>query len=83
MRLPVRVVLPLLVVVDDGMLAMTVDRMTSGDTPRVPGAQPVSDRTDAAAIAPTRVIEGVIMPGAEADLTPGAPETATTCWAMS
>jgi len=83
MRLPVRLVLPLLVVVDEGMLAMTVDRMTSGDTPRVPGAQPVRASRDAAAIAPTRVNEGVIMPGAKADSTPGAPEMATTCWAMS
>ena len=60
------------VVVDDGMFAMTVARTDWGDTPSVPGAQPVTSRRDAAAIAPTRASEGEIMPSAKARSTPRA-----------
>src|SRR5215213_1543456 len=43
---------PLVVVPEDGMFAMTVERTVAGDMPRVPVAQPVlSDKRDAAAIA--------------------------------
>jgi hypothetical protein len=53
------------VVVEAGMaagrFAMTVAMTVSGDTPSVPGAQPVTSRRDAAAIAPTRAGVGVIM----------------------
>src|SRR5512133_3480080 len=49
------------VVLADGRFAMTVARTVSGDTPRLAGAQPVTARTDTAAIAPTRASEGVIM----------------------
>jgi hypothetical protein len=70
-RLREGVDLPVRVVVDDGMFAMTVAMTVWGDTPRVPGAQPVRDRRDATATAPTRASEGVIMPNAKADLTPG------------
>jgi len=58
------------VVVDDGMLAMTVARTVSGDTPRLADVQPAIERRDTAAIAPTRVGEGVIMQTANADLAP-------------
>jgi len=49
------------VVVDDGRLAMTVARTVSGDTPRLAGAQPVNAMRDTAAIAPTLGLDGVIM----------------------
>src|SRR3954467_14109509 len=62
----------LVVVVDDGMLARTTERTVSGETPRVPVAQPVRDSRDAAAIAPTRGSEGVIMPRAKAEMAPAA-----------
>jgi hypothetical protein len=55
---------PVLVVVDAGIVASTLARTDSGDTPSVPVAQPVRS-TDAAAIAPTRAGEGVIMPSPE------------------
>src|SRR5262245_58483302 len=73
--------LPVLVVVgiDDGMFAMTVASTVSGDTPSVPGAQPASSREDAAAIAPTRAGEGVIMPGGVAESTPGSHTTTSDC----
>lgn len=64
MRLRAGVVRPELVdvvVVDDGRLAMTVARTVSGDTPRLAGVQPVNERRDTAAIAPTRGSVGVIM----------------------
>ena len=57
----------LVVVVTGGRLAMTVARTDSGDTPRVAVVQPVTTKSDAAAIAPTRAGEGGIMPGAGAD----------------
>jgi len=58
------------VVVDDGMLAMTVARTVSGDTPRLAGVQPVIAKRDAAAIAPTRGVDGVIMRKADAHTAP-------------
>ena len=54
------------VVVDDGILAITVARMLPGDTPTVAGEQPVRSRKGAPAIAPTRGNEGVTMPTAKA-----------------
>jgi hypothetical protein len=56
--------------VDDGMFAMTVAMTVWGDTPRVPGAQPLRDRRDATATAPTRASEGVIMSNAKAHWAP-------------
>src|SRR5262249_41496581 len=75
---------PVLVVVgiDDGMFAMTVASTGSGDTPRVPGAQPASSREDAAAIAPTRAGEGVIMQRGVAESAPGSRVTTSGCGAM-
>jgi hypothetical protein len=70
------------VVVDDGMFAMTVARTVAGDTPRVADEQPASDTRDAAAIAPTRGSEGVIMPNAKADLTPAVRGMTTGCRAI-
>jgi len=67
------------VVVDDGMFAITVARTVSGDTPSVPGAQPARSNEDAAAIAPTRTGEGVIMPGGVAETTPGIDATTNGC----
>jgi hypothetical protein len=55
-----------LVVVMGGRLAMTVASTDSGDTPRLAVVQPARSTEDAAAIAPTREGEGVIMLGAEA-----------------
>jgi hypothetical protein len=63
-------VVVVVVVVDAGILAMTAERMSALDTPRVACAQPVSNRRGAAAIAPTRGSEGVIMSGAKAGLAP-------------
>jgi hypothetical protein len=60
----------LVVVVDEGRFAMTAERTVSGDTPRLAGAQPVTAKTDTAAIAPTRGSEGVIMLYAKADERP-------------
>jgi hypothetical protein len=57
---------PVLVVVMGGRLAMTVASTDSGDTPRLAVVQPARSTEDAAAIAPTREGEGVIMLGAEA-----------------
>jgi hypothetical protein len=57
---------PVLVVVMGGRLAMTVASTVSGDTPRLAVVQPARSTEDAAAIAPTREGEGVIMLGAEA-----------------
>jgi hypothetical protein len=75
-----------LVVVDDGMFAgmfaMTVAMTVSGDTPSVPGAQPVTSRKDAAAIAPTRAGVGVIMLPAKAGSTPRGRGIRTGCQAM-
>ena len=67
------------VVVDDGMLAMTVARIVSGDTPRVAGEQPVIERRDTAATAPTRGSERVFMPHAKADARPATRETTSVC----
>ena len=58
------------VVVDDGRLAMTVARTVSGDTPRLAGVQPVIAKKDAAAIAPTRGVDGGIMRQANAHMAP-------------
>jgi len=59
------------VVVDDGMLAMTADRMSVGDTPSVVAeVQPARESTETAAIAPARACEGVTMPGGKASSTP-------------
>src|SRR5262245_13593902 len=71
-RLPDGIVRPpLVVVVDDGMLAMTADRMSVGDTPSVVAdVQPARETTETAAIAPARACEGVIMPAREASSTP-------------
>jgi len=76
MRLPLDGVRPLVVVVvvDVGMLAMTVASTVSGDTPKVPGAQPVRDRIETAATAPTLGSAGVIMPSAKAGLAPAVKE---------
>jgi hypothetical protein len=72
------VVLVVLVVADDGMLARTVDRTALGDTPRVTaGAQALRDTQVAAAIAPTRVREGEIIPPAKADSAPSASHAPT------
>ena len=71
MRRSVGVLLPALVVVDAGMLAMTAERIVSGDTPRVTGVQPVSDTMDTTAIAPCRGLRGVTMREANARTTPG------------
>src|SRR5262245_66477364 len=64
---------PLVVVVDDGMVAMTADRMSVGDTPSVVAdVQPARETTETAAIAPARACEGVIMPRARASSAPSA-----------
>ena len=57
------------VVVDDGMLAM-MSIIVSGDTPRFAGVQPATDRTETAAIAPIRWSGGVTMPSAKASSRP-------------
>jgi hypothetical protein len=67
------------VVVDDGMLAMTVARTDSGDTPMLAVPQAVISRQDAAATAPTRAGVGVIMPSGEADLEPNARTPTSGC----
>jgi hypothetical protein len=70
------------VVVDDGMLAMTVARMLPGDTPTVAGEQPVRMRKGAAAIAPTLGNEGVTMPIVKAGGTPTMSESTNSCRAI-
>ena len=78
-----RVVRPVVVVVvDAGMLAMTAERISEGETPRFPVAQPVSDTTDTTAIAPTRGSDGVIMSSAEAESTPGHQTPTSGCREM-
>jgi hypothetical protein len=52
---------------------MTVERMTSGETPSVAGAQAVTTNSDSIAIAPSGWRERVVMPEAKAALTPGFP----------
>src|SRR5689334_8356133 len=59
------------VVVDDGMLAMTADRMSVGDTPSVVAdVQPARESTETAAIAPARACEGVTMSRGKASSKP-------------
>ena len=57
------------VVVDDGMLAM-MSNTASGDTPSAPGVQPAREKRDATAIAPIRGSGGVTMPRAKAVSAP-------------
>ncbi|HEY6828279.1 MAG TPA: hypothetical protein VI259_15575, partial [Gemmatimonadaceae bacterium] len=60
--------LVVVVVVDDGMFAMTADRMSVGETPSVVAeVHPARESTETAAIAPARACEGVIMPRAKHD----------------
>ena len=70
------------VVVDEGLLAITVARMLPGDTPTVAGEQPVRSRKGAAAIAPTRGNEGVTIPTAKAWPAPAARRSTTGCRAI-
>jgi len=70
------------VVVDEGMLAMTVARTVSGDTPRLAGVQPVIVKRDTAAIAPTRGADGVIMWNANAHMEPGDCRARNDCCAI-
>ena len=58
------------VVVEEGMLAMTVASTDSGDTPSVAGEQPVRERIVPAAIAPARERVGGIMSIGKAERTP-------------
>jgi hypothetical protein len=71
--------LVVVVVVDDGMLAMTVARTDSGDTPSVAGAQPERESIVPAAIAPTRERVGGIMAIAKAEPTPSTHTTTSRC----
>jgi len=66
------------VVVDDGMLAM-MSIMVSGDTPRFAGVQAATDSMETAAIAPIRGSGGVIMSTAKASSGPRARVTTTAC----
>ena len=66
---------PLVVVVDDGMFAMTADRMSVGDTPSVVAeVQPARESTETAAIAPARACEGVTMSRGKASSKPRCSE---------
>jgi len=68
------------VVVDDGMLAMTADRMSVGDTPSVVAeVQPARESTETAAIAPARACEGVTMSGGKASSTPECSAVSSGC----
>jgi hypothetical protein len=68
--------LVVVVVVDDGMFAMTADRMSVGDTPSVVAdVQPARENTETAAIAPARACEGVIMPRAQSMIGADGPST--------
>jgi len=67
------------VVVEDGMFAMTVASTDSGDTPSVAGEQPVRERSVPAAIAPARERVGGIMTIGKAEPTPSNRIAATGC----
>jgi hypothetical protein len=67
------------VVVEEGMLAMTVARTDWGDTPSVAGEQPVRESIVPAAIAPARERFGVIMPIGKAEPAPLAQATTSGC----
>ena len=66
------------VVVEEGMAAMTAESTVSGDTPRDACVQPVTATRDAAAIAPTPESERVIMSNAKADPAPLEHRVATS-----
>ena len=55
---------------DRGMFAMTVERIVPGETPRVAGEQPVTERKERTAVAPTRGRERVYMPNVKAAMAP-------------